>query len=946
MNADTSLDLQWALHCLEHLEELVLVTDAERGTGGIGGPFVRYVNAAFERCTGWRRAEVIGRPLRSLGGAGNAQATLAQIRAAYLQGQATEVELETQRRDGSAMSLRSRLLPLRDDAAQLRGFLFLQSDLTEARAVRSERARLAEWFEGAAASALSALYITSAVHAESGEVLDFRVEYANRMGGELLRADPCALVGQTIRECVPGSRTEVLIGHCRRVLASGLPFVEEFEVAEHPPELRWMRHQVVPLKDGVAITAENITARKTVELDLKQRETMLQAFLDNCPGFAWIADDRGCTLAANAAYLRLMARLGVPALPLAMERVFAPELTELYARNNLRVIESGEAERMLEPGLRADGSRGLFETFKFPLGVRNGVRLVGGISIDITEREGQQQASERLAAIVRSSGDAILSLDLAGRIVSWNHGAELLYGFGESEVLGRSVDMLVPEALKADAAARLKRVLAGETLQRIESRRRCRDGSEAWVLLSMSPIEDRDGRCVGVSEIASDIGERHRREQQTRYFAEHDPVTGALNERGLLLAATHWIARGPGYPLLLLRLRVERFGEFREAFGMAHGHALLGQVVERLARCFEGVEHGVAHFGQNEFALLIDVPAGAGAGTEALQSEVLGRLARAQCAPLEVVGIEFDLEMRAGMACYPRDAADGESLLRCADLAMAGSGRGVSMYDPAMGERVAYQVRLQRELARALARGQLRLVLQPIVDARPPFRVLGVEALLRWRHPELGEVPPAVFVPVAEESGLIVAIGGFVIDEACRLKAWLEAQGYAQLFMSLNVSPHQFRHGDLPARFADALQAHRLHGGGVELEITESTLMEHTEATAGQLQALAALGLGLSIDDFGTGWSSLAYLHRFPLTKLKVDRSFVANLPQDHGAAAIVRSILTLARSLELSTLAEGVETEAQQALLGGLGCGQLQGYLHSLPLEPEDLLPWLRGRA
>lgn len=946
MNTQTSLDLQWALHCLEHLEELVLVTDAERGGSGAGGPYVRYVNAAFERCTGWRRAEVIGQPLRSLGGAGTAQATLAQIRAAYLQGQATEVELETQRRDGSAMSLRSRLLPLRADGEGLRGFLFLQSDLTEARAVRSERARLAEWFAGAASSALAALYITSVVRADTGEVLDFRVEYANRMGGELLRADPRALVGQTIRECVPGSRTEVLIQNCRRVLASGLPFVEEFEVVEHPPELRWMRHQIVPLKDGVAITAENITARKTVELDLKQRETMLQAFLDNCPGFAWIADERACTLAANAAYLRLMEHLGVPDLPMPMSRVFAPELTELYARNNLRVIESGQAERMLEPGLRADGSSGLFETFKFPLGVRNGVRLVGGISIDITEREGQHQASERLAAIVRSSGDAILSLDLDGRIVSWNHGAELLYGFRESEVLGRPVELLVPEALQPEARQRLQRVLAGATLQRRESLRCCRDGSEAWVLLSMSPIQDRDGRCVGVSEIASDIGERHRREQQSRYFAEHDPVTGALNERGLLLVAQRWIERVPAHPLLLLRVRVERFGEFREAFGLAHGHALLGQVVERLTRCLDGIEHRVAHFGQNEFALLIDLPADEGAPHGALQTAALDLLARAQRTPLQVIGIEFDLELRGGLAAFPHDAADAEALLRCADLAMAGSARGLSTYRAEMGERVAQQVRLQRELARALVRGQLRLLLQPIVDARPPFRVLGVEALLRWRHPELGEVPPARFVPVAEESGLIVPIGGYVIEEACRLKAWLQTKGHGQLFMSLNVSPDQFRHGDLPVRFAQALQTHGLDGRGLELEITESTLMEHTEATASQLQALAALGLGLSIDDFGTGWSSLAYLHRFPLTKLKVDRSFVSALPQDHTVAAIVRSILTLARSLELSTLAEGVETEPQQALLSGLGCTQLQGFLHSRPLEPEALLAWLDSRS
>lgn len=197
----------------------------------------------------------------------------------------------------------------------------------------------------------------------------------------------------------------------------------------------------------------------------------------------------------------------------------------------------------------------------------------------------------------------------------------------------------------------------------------------------------------------------------------------------------------------------------------------------------------------------------------------------------------------------------------------------------------------------------------------------------------------------ADESGLIVAIGGYVIDEACRLNAWLQLHSCGHLFMSINVSPDQFRHGDLPARFARSRQANGLDGRGIELEITESTLIEHTEAAVSQLQALAALGLGLSIHDFGTGWSSLAYLHRFPLTKLKVDRSFVANLPQDHGAAAIVRSILTLARSLELSTLAEGVETEAQQALLGGLGCAQLQGFLRSRPLEPETLVDWLRAR-
>jgi diguanylate cyclase len=262
-----------------------------------------------------------------------------------------------------------------------------------------------------------------------------------------------------------------------------------------------------------------------------------------------------------------------------------------------------------------------------------------------------------------------------------------------------------------------------------------------------------------------------------------------------------------------------------------------------------------------------------------------------------------------------------------------------------MGERIAYQIRLQRELARALARGQLRVVLQPIMDdARQP-QVAGFEALLRWQHPELGEVPPVQFIPVAEESGLIVPIGEFVLRESCRLKAVLDAAGHGHLFLSVNVSRDQFRHGGLPAQVAQAITSSGVDGARLELEITESALLEQSDLGADQLEALASLGVGLSIDDFGTGYSSLSYLHRFPLTKLKIDRSFVMRLPGDRGAAEIVRSILTLARSLGLDTLAEGVETEAQQQLLLGLGCDQFQGYLYSRPLEADEVLGWLQSR-
>lgn len=937
MSTHILIGADWALHCLEQLDELVVVTDADVGEEGRGGPYVRYVNAAFERCTGWSRAEVLGQPLRSLGGSGLAAATRAQIRSAYLRGHAAEVELQTQRRDGSLLWLRSRLLALRGDGGVLQGLLFLQTDQTEAHAVRSDRSRLGDWFAGAAASALTALYITSAVRAGDGEVVDFRIEYANAKGGELLRQTPAALVGQVLRECLPGSRTGVLIQHCRRVLETGQPFVEEFEVPEYPPALRWMRHQIVPLRDGVAVTAENIS-------DRKQTEAMLQAFLHHWPGRAWISDTEGNILAANAGYAEVLLARGAQAFPARLADCYQPELAELYLQNNRRIDASGQPEHILEPGLRSDGSRGLFEACKFPLGEQGGRRLVGGFALDITEREGQRESAERLAAIVRSSGDAILSLDLQGRILSWNQGAERLFGYSEAEVTGRSVAMLAPPEHRTEADRQLLRVQLGEDQLRYESVRVCRDGSLVQVLVSMAPIRDRDGRCVGVSKIITDIGERHRRELQSRYFAEHDSLTGALNERGLLQAVETALAGGPGRGWAMLRLGMVRYADFRDLFGLAHAHALLGQAVERLAATFDAAGDRVAHLGQSEFALLVDL----GEEADAALSQALLRLEACQQAPLEAVGIEFDFELRAGLARFPQDADSAEALLRCADLAFAeaqrSAGRALVAYAAAMGERIAYQVRLQRELARALDRGQLRVVLQPIMDdARQP-QVAGFEALLRWQHPELGEVPPAQFIPVAEESGLIVPIGEFVLRESCRLKAVLDAAGHGHLFLSVNVSRDQFRHGGLPAQVAQAITSSGVDGARLELEITESALLEQSVLGADQLEALASLGVGLSIDDFGTGYSSLSYLHRFPLTKLKIDRSFVMRLPADRGAAEIVRSILTLARSLGLDTLAEGVETEAQQQLLLGLGCDQFQGYLYSWPLEAEDVLGWLQS--
>ena len=943
MVAHYTLDARWVIEGLEHLQEMVVVTS----TGKDGDELrILYVNAAFERVTGWSRSEAVGRSPKFLQGPRSDPSILGAIKQALDEERALEVELVNYTRAGRAYPTRLHIQPVLDGQGVLTSFIALQTDLSDERQREADANRLAEWFEGAAASSPDALYILSAMRDESGRVNDFRCEYANHMGGELMLRSVDELIGQPIRQMLPRSRERELMAQCNAVMSSGIGHTDEFDVLEYPAAMRWLRHQIVPLSDGVAITSSNITARRQAELEMTQREHMLQSFLDNCPGMAWITSEVGTTIAANAAYRELMRFHGCETLPVTLLQMYPRDMADLYMQNNLRSADSGKSERVLEPGPRPDGTMGLYESFKFPLGERDGVRLVGGIAIDMSEREGERQASERLAALVRSSGDAILALDLAGNIVSWNLGAQQLFGYVAADALGKPISMLSPPELKAESDAMLAKVLAGTPLVRYRTIRVSRRGEQVHVQLSLSVITDRDGRCVGLSEIATDVGESQRREEQSRYFAEHDPVTGTLNERGLLLSVSRALQVAPDASFAVLRLAVDRYSEFRDAFGVKHADALLAQVAMRLEQALPGAAREIAHLGQNQFAMLVSCDA---PGTGEIQAG-MERLVEVMGPPLDVLGIEVDVALHCGAALYPGHGSDAETLMRCADLALGQVQRTVEgrpgLYEPVMGERVAFQVRLQQELSRAIARGQLRVVMQPIFDDSIPARAVGMEALVRWSHPQLGNVPPAQFIPVAEESGLIVGIGSFVMREACRIKSRLDGAGCGGLFLSLNVSRDQFRRGDLPQLVATVLADTGVSAAQLELEITEGVLMEHTVETERQLKALSALGVGLAVDDFGTGYSSLSYLQRFPVTKLKIDQTFVAALPEDRSAAEIVRTILTLARSLDLVPVAEGVETKAQRDALLAMGCTQYQGYLLSPPVEESELLQVLGHRG
>jgi diguanylate cyclase len=430
---------------------------------------------------------------------------------------------------------------------------------------------------------------------------------------------------------------------------------------------------------------------------------------------------------------------------------------------------------------------------------------------------------------------------------------------------------------------------------------------------------------------------KERAEQSVLRLANYDPLT-QLPNRSLFcdlvqLRLSDHGTHSPSAALLFLDL--DRFMRINDSFGYPTGDALIRAVAMRLQ---EAASAGavVARLGQDEFALYVDAvesPTDAQAAAQA----VMQRFA----APFVQGGQEFFLTCSGGLTLYPQHGDDVDGLLRNAESAMFEAkkrGRNnVQLYRAEMTRGSGRRLKLENDLRHAVERNELFAAYQPIIDIRTEA-LIGTEALVRWRHPDLGVVPPDEFIGLADESGIIIDIGEWVLNAACRqTQAWRE-RFHADLFVAVNFSAAQFRDESMPNRIGQVLAASRLPPRALEIEITETVAMENAQSTIRVLQALKLMGVRISIDDFGTGYSSLAYLKRFPIDILKIDKSFVRDIRTDADDAAIVRTIAALGRSLKLLVHAEGVEAEEQAAFLAREGCDRLQGYWISKPVEPVEV--------
>ena len=706
-------------------------------------------------------------------------------------------------------------------------------------------------------------------------------------------------------------------------------------------------------------TADLVTAQERLQgtmAQLAQSESKFRTIFEQSPlGIAVLDGQTGQLIDSNPRLEQILGRNRAELERLGWAGITHPEDLpaewELVNQLQLGTINGFQLEKRY---LRPDGQVvwGHLTVTQVELKAE-GRQLHLGLVEDITQRmEAEQrlrESEERYRTLFNNTVDAILVLDLEGRVIDVNDQACRQYGYRREDFLQRRIaDIDTPE--DAPQASGRIALLDQEGQASFEALHRTAQGE-------VIPVEVRatkillDGRPA-LFGLCRDISVQKAAQERIEYLAFHDDLTDLPNRvlgqyrlgQALTLASRHQGA------LAVLYLDLDRFKFINDTHGHAAGDLLLKALAQRLGQRLRA-EDCLCRLSADEFMLVLSELSADHPVTAIAQA--CERLLASLAEPFEIQGRQINASLSIGVAVYPQDGSDGETLMRHADTALFEAKRAgrqtYRFFEARMNDELTRFIQTRDDLRLALDRPRDRqefvLHYQPQLDLGTG-RVVGVEALLRWHRPGTGLLMPGAFIDVAEESGLIVPIGRWVLGEACRQAAAWRGAGWPDLLMAVNLSAVQFRDRQLGTDVLAALAESGLDPGGLDLELTESLLLQGEESVMGTLQDWKAQGIQLSLDDFGTGYSSLAYLKRFKVDKLKIDRSFVVNLLESSEDRAIALAVIQIARSLNIRTLAEGVEEAGQAEQLRALGCDEVQGYLYARPMPAADLEVWMRGHA
>ena len=568
---------------------------------------------------------------------------------------------------------------------------------------------------------------------------------------------------------------------------------------------------------------------------------------------------------------------------------------------------------------------------------------------DVTERnralKAQATREEHLRKIMDTVADGIITIDENGIIETLNPTAEEIFGYKPGELVGSNIKVLMAEEDSENHDHYLARYnntglrnIIGATRE-VFGRRK--NGSIFPLELAVSEMRF-SGRRLYIGAMR-DITDRKENEERLRDLAPRDPLTRLPNRNLFTERLKEAIERadttGAGFGVLFLDL--DNFKNINDALGHLIGDRIIQLAGQRVCGCVRG-QDTVAHLSGDEFMVILE-----GMSDEARAAKIAEEILKSVSQPFKVDGREVFTSCSIGVVMYPKNAGSLVELMRNVDTAAHFAKRqgraNFQFYTEQLSEDARRRIEIESGLRRALENNEFELVYQPKVELETR-RIVGAEALLRWENATLGKVSPVEFIPVAEDTGLIVSIGSWVLREACKTAADWQREGLDGCHVAVNLSAMQFLHGDLAAEIHQVLDECGLDPHLLDVELTESMLVSNAEETIRILKVIKSMGVNVSMDDFGTGYSSLSYLTRFPLDNLKVDRSFVTGLPDDRDASAVARAIISMAQNLNLRLVAEGIETESQVGFLHALGCQVGQGYLFSPPVANEKFCELVRA--
>lgn len=705
--------------------------------------------------------------------------------------------------------------------------------------------------------------------------------------------------------------------------------------------------RLIPESNEIVASLRENSDRHLYEQALRESEEKYRGLFENAGDLAYGTDLNGIFTAVSESLFRVTGYTRDELINAPISKILTTENLELARRMTAAKLASEKQVTRYELEITDKAGRQIPLELVSTMTYKNGVPVgVQGIGRDISERK-RRETDLRIAAAAFESQEPMMIADSREVIQRVNKAFTKCTGYTAEEAVGQTPRMLKSGCHDAAFYRAMWESIHGTGTWQGEIWNRRKNGEVYPIWLTISAVKGEDGVVTHYVGAHLDITERKAAEEKIQQLAFHDSLTRLPNRMLLLDRLQHALASnarsGRGGALLFIDL--DNFKALNDTLGHVMGDILLQQVAVRLVSCVRDGDT-VARFGGDEFVVMLedlsDQIFQAAEQTEEIGEKILASLNR----PYQLAAHEFRSSASIGAAVFNEGRHGAEELLQQADIAMyqaKKAGRNaLRFFDPQMQESINTRIALENDLHKAIEKNQLVLHYQVQVDSS--FHAVGVEAVIRWNHPERGLVSPAQFISLAEEAGHILPIGLWVLDTGCaRLKAWEGDETTRELVLAINVSARQFHQPDFAAQVRAAVEKHAINPNLLKLELTESMLLEDTEETIATMNALKATGIQLSLDDFGTGYSSLQYLKLLPLDQIKIDQSFVRDITTDPNDAAIVQAIIAMSAALGLDVIAEGVETEAQLEFLKSRSCHTYQGYLFGVPVAASQFEASLR---